>query len=277
MKINFHTHTTFCDGNNSAEEMVLAAIEKKFDILGFSGHSMFPFAGKWHIAPREHQSYIDTIRGLAEKYKNQIKIFCGFEADYFPGLTIPSHELYKDLKPDYLIGSVHYVATNDGHYSVDSSAERVQRGLDILYKGNGKQAVHDYFEAQRYMLEHGNFEIWGHPDVIRKRNPVLKFFDETENWYRDELKLTVKSAVKAGVIAEINSGAIARGALDDFYPSEYFLTLLYEGGVPVMINSDCHDAKDLDCAFDRAVAQAKKIGFKELTYPEAGSLKHIAL
>ena len=276
MKINFHTHTTWCDGNNSPEEMVAAAIEKGFDILGFSGHSMFPFAGKWHIAPREHLAYVNEIKALAEKYKNKIDIRCGFEADYFPGLCMPDKNFYKELNPDFLIGSVHYVVTKGMHYSVDAATERVKRGLDILYKNDGKQAVIDYFEAQRFMLEHGNFEIWGHPDLVRKRNGQLNFFNEEDSWYKEQLKLTVKAAAKAGVIAEINTGAIARGAMDDVYPSEYFLTLIYQAGIPVMINSDAHNAKDLDCAFDRAAALAKKIGFKELTYPEAGAFKHIA-
>ncbi|MDP4119064.1 MAG: PHP domain-containing protein, partial [Bacillota bacterium] len=39
MKTNFHTHTVFCDGNDTVEELVRAAEEKGFDALGFSGHS----------------------------------------------------------------------------------------------------------------------------------------------------------------------------------------------------------------------------------------------
>ena len=39
MKGNLHTHTTYCDGNNSPEEMVLDAISAGFNVLGFSGHS----------------------------------------------------------------------------------------------------------------------------------------------------------------------------------------------------------------------------------------------
>ena len=117
------------------------------------------------------------------------------------------------------------------------------------------------------MLKAGGFEIWGHPDLIRKRNGILRLFDENESWYKEELQLTAKAAAKAGVIAEINTGAIARGAMDDTYPSEYFLTLIYEAGVPVCINSDAHDTKNLDCAFDRAIEKAKNAGYKELNYP----------
>lgn len=37
MLANFHTHTIFCDGKNTPEEIVLAEIEKRFSALGFSG------------------------------------------------------------------------------------------------------------------------------------------------------------------------------------------------------------------------------------------------
>ena len=40
MKIrsNVHTHTTFCDGKNSVEEMARAAIDLGFVSLGYSIH-----------------------------------------------------------------------------------------------------------------------------------------------------------------------------------------------------------------------------------------------
>ena len=43
MLTNFHTHTVFCDGKNTPEEMVLSAIEKGFTALGFSGHGLTGF------------------------------------------------------------------------------------------------------------------------------------------------------------------------------------------------------------------------------------------
>ena len=39
MKQNLHTHSIFCDGKDTIEEMTLEAISKGFDILGFSGHT----------------------------------------------------------------------------------------------------------------------------------------------------------------------------------------------------------------------------------------------
>jgi len=276
-KINFHTHSVFCDGHDTLEEMVQEAINLNFDILGFSGHSIYPFSTSWHIAVNQHKEYISEIRRLQKKYEDKISIRAGFEADYFPCVSSPDKDNYKEFTPDYIIGSVHYVVNENGNFTVDDSTENVKKGIEEIYKGDTKRVVCDYFSAQRKMLNSCTFDIWGHPDLIRKRNEALRIFDENESWYKEELKLTAKAAEKAGVIAEINTGAIARGAMDSLYPSEQFLEMLFNHHVPVMINSDCHNKKDLDCAFDRALQMAKKIGYKELCYPEAGSIKSIKI
>ena len=41
IKSNFHTHTVFCDGADTPEELVNEAVKKGFFALGFSGHSYF--------------------------------------------------------------------------------------------------------------------------------------------------------------------------------------------------------------------------------------------
>nr|WP_180485216.1 histidinol-phosphatase [Treponema socranskii] len=274
MKTNYHMHTTFCDGSDTVETMADAAFEKQFDIIGFSSHSMYPFAGDCHIAPREFNNYVSTVRNAAKAYEGRMQILLGFEVDYMPGLSIPRMSDYAAFQPDYLIGSVHYLITENGTFSVDDKTEKVKEGLERFFKGNAKEAVCMYFALQREMLQKGDFLIWGHPDVIRKRNGILHFFDESESWYRSELVATANSAKHSGVIAEINTGGIARGAIDDVYPSADFLSLLYASGVPVMINSDAHRAEDIDCAFDRAEAAAKKAGYTEVLFLDAGFIKH---
>lgn len=192
-KINFHTHTFFCDGQNSVDEMILSAIEKGFTALGFSGHSMYPFANDWHIAPREHENYVQAVKDAAEKYKNQIKIFLGFEADFVPSICSPVKSNFKEFNPDFLIGSVHYLVNENGICSVDDKAENVKLGLETVYKNDAKAFVQDYFEMQRKMLKTGDFEIWGHPDLVRKRNGLLHFFDENTRGRRKEGKWECRS------------------------------------------------------------------------------------
>lgn len=289
-KCNFHTHSQFCDGKNTAEEMVLAAIEKGFDVLGFSSHCMHPlnpefykpFDSLWHIPAENIKAYTQEIHRLKEKYADKINIYLGFEADYFEsadyGTAIPSRADYEEFSPDYLIGAVHFVNTDKGFYTVDHKPEIVKENLIRLYSKpngeiDGRAAVCDYFASEREMLKKGDFDIIAHCDLIKLRNGPLNFFDPEESWYKDEIKATALEIARSGVIAEINTGAIGRGIMDDTYPSQYFLELLYELGVPVCINSDAHTTAMLDGAFERAAAQAKKTGYTELVYPDDNIVK----
>ena len=165
-KCNFHTHSQFCDGKNTAEEMVLAAIEKGFDVLGFSSHCMHPlnpefyrpFDNVWHIPAENVKAYTEEICRLKEKYSGQIKIYLGFEADYFAsaeyGTAVPSKANYKEFSPDYLIGAVHFITTDKGFFTVDHKPEIVKENLIRFYskpdgKIDGRAVVCDYFAAER--------------------------------------------------------------------------------------------------------------------------------
>ena len=293
-KINLHTHSKFSDGKNTAEEHILAAIEKGFTIIGFSEHSIHPlnpdfyseFDSVWHMPVESFSAYVSTISELKQKYDGRIKILLGFEADYFVregiGSAVPDKAAYTQFQPDYLIGSVHFINTPKGYFTVDNKVEIVEQSLRHFYSKpdrtiDGKSVVCDYFEAERAMLREGNFEILGHPDLIRLRNGPLHYFNEDESWYKEQLKLTAKAAAAAGVIAEINTGAIARGMMDDVYPSAQFLEYLYEQGVPVCINSDAHKCEFLDAAFDLAAQKAKRAGYKELTYPSGSTCFSVPL
>ena len=43
MLSNLHTHSTFCDGVNTPEEIVKSAVERGFSSVGFSGHGYTDF------------------------------------------------------------------------------------------------------------------------------------------------------------------------------------------------------------------------------------------
>ena len=70
---NFHTHTTYCDGKNTAEEMILAAINQGFTALGFSGHSHTSIDPSYCMTTDETRRYIDELKALREKYRKKVK------------------------------------------------------------------------------------------------------------------------------------------------------------------------------------------------------------
>ena len=61
---NLHTHTHFCDGKDSPEEMVQAAIRAGFVSLGFSGHSFTPCDMSYCMLPESIPLYKAEIRSL---------------------------------------------------------------------------------------------------------------------------------------------------------------------------------------------------------------------
>ena len=252
MKTNYHTHTTWCDGRNTPREMAAAAIERGFGALGFSSHAMLPQDDvDWVLTPAKAPRYADEIRSLADELRGRIRILCGVEADYVPGGAEPSRSAYAAISPDYIIGSVHFVRAADGGLvPVDHSPELLEEGIRDHFGGSAEAFVRAYFAQVRDSLAF-DFDLVGHPDLVRKFNAKHPYFDESAEWYRGEVERTADAIAASGKLVEVNTGAISRGWLDDAYPSPEFRALLRGRGVKFVLDSDAHAAEGLDCAFDR--------------------------
>ena len=252
MKTNYHTHSTWCDGRDTPEEMILAAMGKGFDALGFSSHVSLPEDDECVITPGREVDYAAEVRALAARYSGRLRVSLGVEADYIPGVTAPQRARYAHIAPDYIIGSIHYVIAPDGgRVPVDHAPELLARGIRAHFGGDASAFVRCYFAQERDMVARFDFDVLGHPDLVRKFNVRAPYFDETAPWYRDELRRTADAIAASGKIVEVNTGAISRGWLDDAYPSPVFRSELRERGVRFLLSSDAHSAAALDCAFDR--------------------------
>ena len=252
-RANFHTHTTWCDGKDTPEAMILSAIAKGFDAIGFSSHAMLPEnVLDWVLTPDKAVAYSKEIRSLAAKYADRIMVLCGVEADYIPGGANPDRTTYAAISPDYIIGSVHFVAAEDGAWvCVDESPQSLVDGICDHFGGSVEAYIRAYFRQVREMVSRFDFDIVGHLDLVRKFNVKAPYFDESAPWYLEELSATAQAVAASGKIAEVNTGAISRGWLDDAYPSPGFRRLLRGRGVRFILSADAHSADAIDCAFDR--------------------------
>ena len=253
IKANYHTHSTWCDGKDSPRKVIQAAIAKGFDTLGFSSHAMLPQADvDWVLTPEKAPRYANEIRALANEYKDQIRILCGVEADYIPGGATPSRAAYGAIAPDYIIGSIHFIKAPDGEvFAFDHTPEILQAGIRDHFGGSSQMFVETYFATLREMVATFDFDIVGHPDLVRKFNVKHPYFDEKSDWYRAEVEKTADAIAASGKLVEVNTGAIARGWLNDAYPSPSFRNLLRARGVKFVLSSDAHAAESVDSAFDR--------------------------
>ena len=278
---NYHTHSVFCDGQSTLEEIVAAAKAQKLSVLGFSSHMAWPFCIDCQIAPNDCASYFNAVRELAQKEAPALEILAGTEAEYISGITSPDKALYAQFKPDFIIGSVHYIFSDirqkhpvPEFFAVDQGAEDVQKGIDRFFNGDAKKAVQTYFALERDMIRNCDFDIIGHADLVRKRNGVLRLFDENESWYRRELKETAKTIAHSGKVTEINTGGMSRAGMTSPYPSADFLSLLKSYDAPIMLNSDSHKSTTLTDRFADGLNAARGAGYKELWYLSGGKWLH---
>ena len=251
MKTNLHTHTTYCDGKSTPEEIVLSAINGDFDSIGFSGHGYTDFDTSYCM--KDTEGYIREIRALREKYKKDIRIYLGIEEDAFC--------LTEREKFDYVIGSCHYVLCGGKHYAVDSSRQLFEKALSA-FNGHEMSFAKSYYEAFCEYILRRKPDIIGHFDLITKfdETEVSQFLDNKE--YISLAGGYMKKASAAGVPFEVNTGAISRGYRKTPYPQQELLHTLLKLDGKIVLSSDSHSASTLDFAFEETKKYLYDIGFR---------------
>ncbi len=235
---NYHTHTRYCDGKDSPEELVLEAIALGCGELGFSGHSFVPF-DDCCMSVEGTEAYKREIRALRERYAGQIKILLGVEQDYYSPMPTEDYE--------YVIGSVHYVCKDGEYLPVDLSRDAQIRIVREHYAGDFYAFAEDYYALVGEVRRKTGCDIVGHFDLITKFNEDGSLFDTSHPRYRAAARKALDRLCRKPVIFEINTGAIARGYRTTPYPEPFILEELQRRGMPLILSSDCHDKRFLLC------------------------------
>ena len=157
MLTNYHTHTTYCDGENTPEEIILYAIERGFDAIGFSGHGYTPFDLRYCM--KDTEGYKREINALKEKYSHKIEILCGTEED---AMSPQSRDGF-----DYVIGSSHYFCVDGKYYPIDSGYDYFKECLGIFGYDIPRLAETYFGTFANYVMKHRP-DIIGHFDLITK-------------------------------------------------------------------------------------------------------------
>jgi len=252
---NLHTHTRLCDGRDTPEEIVLAALRLGMDSLGFSGHSPIVWSEEtWDSM--DVPAYRQEVLRLREKYAGQLSIFLGIEQDMeSPPLDLPF---------DFIIRSVHHIRIDRQCFLVvDESPEVFATDIRECFGGDPYSYAKAYFQRVAEFSDGSGCQIVGHFDLLTKFNENGRFFDETDPRYRSAALEALDALTDRELIFEINTGAMARGYRTSPYPAPFLLRAIRERGGRVCLTSDCHDAQNLLYAFPQAAQLAKDCGFEE--------------
>ena len=253
MLTNYHTHTTFCDGKNTPEEIVKHAIAEGFDALGFSGHGYTPF--DLSCCLKDTEAYIKEIKRLKTKYKDKLQIYLGIEED--------GRCPVERIRYDYIIGSMHYIKIEDKYYSLDASKESFLKILDY-FDNSPVNLAKAYYEDFLSYISLRKPDVIGHFDIITKYDEVLGriFLDNKE--YGKIAEEYVTQALKYDLIFEVNTGAISRGYRTSCYPYINLLEIIKNNDGKIMISTDSHKMETLNTNFKEAKDMLYDIGFRHI-------------
>lgn len=250
MLSNLHTHSVFCDGKNTLEEIVLEAIGKGFCSIGFSGHGYTAFDLRYCM--QDTDGYMCEINRLKKKYNKEIEIYLGVEEDAFYPV--------KREDFDYIIGSSHYFLVDGQYYPIDSSYDYFKKCLP-LFESNPALMAHAYYKPFCEYILKRKPDVVGHFDLITKFDELddsLFLENQEYNKIAEEYMLY---AAKSGCLFEVNTGAISRGFRTTPYPYNNLLQILRKNGNGVVLSSDSHEASTLSYGFEEAKKLLKDIGF----------------
>lgn len=234
---NYHTHTCFCDGKHTPEELAQEAIRLGCRELGFTGHSYTPFDGRYCMTQEGTLAYIDAVKAVREKYRDQIRIYLGIELDYYSQVDTQPYE--------YRIGAVHYVKKDGQYLPVDRDRETFVANVRQFYGGDYYSFAEDYYRLVADVYRKTQCQIVAHFDLVTKFNRGQALFDPQHPRYRAAADRALEALLEAPVTLEVNMGAMARGYRDTPYPDREVLRKWLAAGKPVIYASDCHDAGQL--------------------------------
>lgn len=239
MRTNYHTHTTRCKhAVGSEREYIDAAVAARYDLLGFSDHSPWPFPDGFVSPIRmpigELENYLASIRVLAREYVGAIEIKVGLECEYFPDymywLEARLTDTRFESRADYAIMG-HHFDTNE---------------INGAYFGGSA----DLSKAERYVkqvtagMHTGLFACVAHPDLFLQRHSV--FGREAADLSREICRASRETAVPL----EYNLYGLRKQACPEKpimlgYPNNPFWRVAAEEGCMTIVGVDAHDPAHL--------------------------------
>jgi histidinol-phosphatase (PHP family) len=248
---NYHTHTTVCDGKNTPEETVLAALEGGFTALGFSSHGYTPFDLKYCM--HDTDAYISEIVRLKEKYRGKIEIYLGAEED--------CRALVDRNRFEYIIGSCHYFHLGEEYLPIDSGVDCFRKCLEAFEFNTHRLAETYYSEFCSYILARKP-DIVGHFDLITKFTERGVPISDSHPRYVAAQDRALDRLFLTNAVFEVNTGAMARGYRSEPYPNMRVLERIRDAGRPVVVTTDCHSSIGIAHALDETRERLESLGLR---------------
>jgi histidinol-phosphatase (PHP family) len=245
---DYHVHTPLCrHAEGTAAEFINAAKRAGLAEIGFADHNPMPEPfDDWRMSFEEFPRYLDFV---AEARSSGFPVRLGLECDFIPGRESWIEKLAGMADWDYLIGSVHYLASG---WDVDNPKHLFRFSEDSV------ESIWDrYWELLNQCIRSRLFDFIAHPDLPKKFGYRPKA--DLRRYYEP----AIESLRDSDVAFEINTAGLRKPA-KEVYPAQDFLELAAEAGVPLVINSDSHSPSEIGAGFEVAIARARDAGYRQV-------------
>ncbi|SHF28960.1 histidinol-phosphatase (PHP family) [Seinonella peptonophila] len=199
------------------------------------------------MAKSEFPDYVNEVIKLKEKYKSDIHVLLGIEADFFPQYV----ELYKrqlEQYPfDYVIGSV--------HISNGASIFNKDRWKDLSEQEQTKEKE-IYYKLIQESAKSGLFDVLGHIDAMKGVYPT---FSQINTEVVDQ---TLKIIASHDGTIEVNTSGKTKEC-GGWYPSSEILERACFYNVKVTFGSDAHIPERVGDEWEEVTNYLKEIGYRE--------------
>ncbi len=266
-KVSVHgSHSTeFCThAKDQLEDIIQEYIRQEFDWFCITEHIPPPTTNL--IYPDEKiqnltcekmyqrfQKYFQTAREYQKKYADQIKIYVGFEIEFYTNWENWINKLKTKFKPDVIVGSVHHIDNIPLDYDLNYYNQIIKQ------QGNIENVYLKYFDHQYELIQKIKPEIVGHFDLIRIFDPEYKIrWQNNKIW--DKIERNLQLIKEYDLIMDYNLRALYKGA-DEPYISKKILERASELKIRVMPGDDSHEIVSVGFEMEKAIENLNKLGF----------------
>ena len=255
----------FClHATDSLEDIILSYIDHGFPWVGITEHVpglrddlLYPDQKEAGLTPeflfKQFAAYILECRRLKAKYASKIRIYVAMEIETYSGYREFVPSLVERFRPEYIVGSVHFVDDLGFDYSREQYevTAKAVGGLDALYCR--------YFDQQYEMIELLNPAVVGHFDLIRIFDPEYR-----QRFLRPDIARRIRRNLELikerDLIMDFNLRSLLKGAREP-YITESILRQTLELGIAVVPGDDSHGLDSIGVNMEKGIAILEGLGF----------------
>jgi len=265
--VDFHAHCEYSiDARGTIGEYVRSALKARLSHLCFTTHCDLDPARLDHdgrvslggkivdVRSDWLESYVGEVRREAASVGGgSLKILCGLEIGYVPGIEGQIEKAIGSHQFDFVLCGIHTLGGTDIVSARESNT--------YFAKHAPREVCEEYFGFLKEAVASGLFDSIAHLDIYKRCG--LEFYgDELTSAHLGLAEPVMEEIARRHISLEVNSAGFRRG-LEAPYPSLDILMAAGEAGIEwVTLGSDCHAPEDVGRDIGMCADFARRAGFE---------------